>query len=577
MTKNEQLNIDADFNSEKVENEAHLISYKSKIKNILILFCSGMLFAAAFPPFNLSFIAWFGLIPLYFIVHNMTKWQAFRGGYIWGLGWSLFAFMWLREIEWIAPILLSFCFLAFFPAFWTFFIPILKRTFLIPLETQLLGYREICKYHEKSILKQILFICALSSLWCILEWIRSWIFTGLPWNFLSVTQWKNIPLIQCVEYTGTYGVSFLIVALNIGCVLTIQIWKYNFFKHKKYQRPFALIFVILLIVFAIFIGHFGKTKNQGDTTKLKVATIQGNIEQCRFATLEQALNALKTYIELGEIASYLKPDIVIFPETAVPYPYMGNYTYSQSYRQQLSNIIIKNQQSFLIGTLEINPQTEQMYNIALLLDKNAKPLDKYAKIHRVPFGEFVPLRQFIPDFIVKMIDMGRELSVGTSYKPIQIKENVFAGINICFEDVFPYISKNEVRNGANIIIVLTNDAWYPHSSESEQHLANSIFRAIETRINIIRCGNDSGSCLIQPTGEISNNDMIANPKKKSKGILTLEVDVPKNITKTFYTKYGDVFILLCIISFLFAFIKYLYIWREIKRNFNTLEPVTNAK
>ncbi len=565
MTQNNKKDIEVDnFNSDNVNNEAYLISHKSRIKNFLILIISGSLFATAFPPFNFNYVAWIGLLPLYFIVHNMTKWQAFRGGYIWGVGWSLFSFMWLREIEWIAPILLSFCFLAIFPALWCFFIPIIKRVFLIPLDIQLLGYKEISKYYEKNILKQILFICVLSSVWCLFEWVRSWIFTGLPWNFLSTTQWKNIPLIQFVEYTGTYGVSFLIVAFNIGSVLTIQMWKYNFFNHKKYQRPFPLIFVAFLIVISLLVGHYGKTKHLGETKTLSVALVQGNIEQCRFGTREQALHALDTYIQLGETASYLKTDLVIFPETAVPFPYMGNYEASYMYRQKLSEIIKKFKQPFLIGSLDVNTETKDMYNSALLLDENAKIVDKYAKIHRVPFGEFVPLRKYIPSFIVNMIDMGRELSVGKQYKPIQVKEGIFAGINICFEDVFAYISRQESLSGANLFITLTNDAWYPYSSESEQHLANAIFRAIETKTNIIRCGNDSGSCLIQPNGKISENDIIKNAKKKSKGILSVSVNVPLNNQKTFYTKYGNVFILVCFLAFLCAFIKYLYIWREIK-------------
>ena len=173
-----------------------------------------------------------------------------------------------------------------------------------------------------------------------------------------------------------------------------------------------------------------------------------------------------------------------------------------------------------------------------------------------------------------MICMGRGLSRGTSSEPVALKTNIRAGVNICFEDVFSYITRDQVRAGANILLTITNDAWYPISDEPEQHLANSIFRAIETRRPYIRCGNNNGSCVIDETGQIvdsiskhydaKSDKFIFTPNAKAEGFATFTVPVHKNPKLTFYTKYGDLFIFACIAGFIIVFAISMLKWKAKK-------------
>ena len=129
-----------------------------------------------------------------------------------------------------------------------------------------------------------------------------------------------------------------------------------------------------------------------------------------------------------------------------------------------------------------------------------------------------------------------------------------AGVSICYEDVYAYVSRNHAKNGANVLLVITNDAWYPTSSEPAQHFANSIFRTVETRLPMIRCGNLDYSAVILPNGRIAaapaEKDGRPDPAWRGRVSATLSVPVPRSPEPTFYTLYGDVFIGFCAVLFL---------------------------
>jgi len=323
-----------------------------------------------------------------------------------------------------------------------------------------------------------------------------------------------------------------------------------------------------------------KYRKANNGSRFTAAILQGDIAQCRGATDKEAKAALNKYMRLSEIALISKPDIVIWPETAVPLPYRSSHAMCLDYRFRLNTLIQKHKIPFLIGTIDfedippgVNKKAE-IYNSALLIDKNGKIADKFHKINLVPFGEFVPLSGMFP-FLVDAIGMGRQLTPGTDFSPIEIIPGVRAGIGICFEDIFPYVARNEVKKGANLLIYITNDAWYPTSSEPEQHLANSVFRAVENRRPMIRCGNNSGSCLILPNGVIADSIFVdesldKNGKKKlllakrGEGCANFIVDVRPNPPMTFYTRHGDMFILLCWAIFAYASIIALWSWRKKK-------------
>jgi apolipoprotein N-acyltransferase len=574
-------------------NEAWLVSRKKVLFDFTITIISAIFFATSFPPLNWSFAAWCSIIPLYFIVLKKRPLKAFLYGSLWGYIWMLIAFSWLREIEIIIPFLIAMIF-AGFMGVWTLFIPIFRRAVLIPLSVQLKGSEDIDKY-QPSYTREILFILSLAGLWVLLEWVRSWlIFSGFPWNNLGVSQWKNIPVIQICEYTGVYGISFLIIFFNIAMALTVSTIRKSV-EHSKYRRPIPFLLAMALLMGVVLLGsksmmkyripvREAEAKDKNEFVTFTASIIQGDIPQCRFPKGGEAENALKQYVQLTELALYNKSDIIIWPETAVPVPYRTGHEFGDLYRFEIFKLLNKAKRPIMLGSIDydfellkegVKPEEIPCYNSIMLLDKNSDNLfnvvDKYNKMHLVPFGEYTPLSKYMP-WLQKAIGMGRDLSRGKHSTIFNLKKDVRAGTNICFEDIFPEISANCAKNGANILLVLSNDAWYPTSSEPEQHLANSIFRAVETRLPMIRSGNSSASCLILPNGAIVDTvslrkDGSIDPVSPSRGYSDFKVDIPKKPKLTFHTKYPLAFIWLCAVITTAAFTHSLWIWREKKKHF----------
>lgn len=547
--------------AKRVGNEAFRISWRRKALELLALISGGIMTAVAVPDVNWSAAIWFSIIPLYWIVRFKSPGKAWLTGYIWGLASIFTGFFWLREITPAIPFMIA-PILALLPAFWSMLAAFFHLNLLYPVEIQLKGFNAVNNY-SPSPLKEFMLALVLAALWCLSEWAKAWL---LPWNFLSVSQWQNLPLIQICGYTGTYGISFLIVMVNITFAMAII----NGLKplpknipHVRLQRPLPFI-IMMFVMMAVVV--FGSNRLRHSRVALKSgvqfspALIQGDISQRRNANDAEAKEALDTYIKLSKAIIPQQPDIIIWPETAVPYPYRGDGDICRDYRFQLYSMIQDSGIPCLIGTVEFEElpagttRPAGITNAALMLDASGTPGAKYEKIKRVPFGEYVPFRQFLPEWLVKMADMGRDLTPGKSFEPLLIAPGVKAGMSICFEDVFDCIAREETRRGANLLLVISNDAWYPTSSEPTQHLANAVFRTVETGLPMLRVGNNSASCLINPNGEITDclmNKTLLNGKRvvapelrgRASGVFTIMLELqPK---PTFYTRFGNLFIALC--------------------------------
>ncbi|MBR7104797.1 MAG: apolipoprotein N-acyltransferase [Lentisphaeria bacterium] len=510
----------------------------------LLCFAGGCLYAAALPPFNLTCLAAFCLVPLLFVLHRAGTKAAFFYGWVWGMGWALFAFRFLREIEAIVPFLIA-PVLSLWPAVFAGAVPFLRSNTLdmegtLPAKKQSAG-------------KVLLYALELSVLFVLLEWTRSRLF---PWNDFSVTLWKVPVLLQIAVWTGHYGVNFLVLLANTA-------WAALLIYRSK--TVFCLLTGVILLAAA---AGFYRLKNPPPvkTADFSPALIQGNLSQRRHATLEQAAEALEIYA--GTTKALLdkgaRPHLVIWPEGAVPIPFYTAYDLSRYpqttaygrlaalYQQTVKELCRSRQVPFLIGALDFDNSTGSTApgatNSALLFDETGTLRTKYDKLHRVPFGEYIPFRRYLPGFLIRCIDMGRDLVPGKNANPIVLSEKFRAGTAVCYEGVFSYVIRHFARRGANVLIVLSNDAWYPRSSEPEQHLANAVLRAVETALPMIRCGNNGGSGVVMPDGSFR----IIDPTGKSprpellrcRAAEVITVPVPLDPPRTFYTRYGEWFILL---------------------------------
>lgn len=557
------------------------------VTEYFLLAASGAFCAVIFPAVGWSFFAWFTLIPLFLTIRNTSGRGAFLRGLVWGWFWSFCSFFWLREIAVPIPFVLAFV-LGLFPAFWALFTNFLWKNLAWSPEIRLKGAEvRDSRLPFASMPLAFLFLFADASAWCILEWLRGWITTGLPWNYLGTALWRNLPFIQICEFTGIFGVSFLIAFFNLALALS-SIQLIEGFKHKKYCRPYPVFAALLLAAGNILLGtHLFKihAPSPGKTRPEAIGVVQCDMSQRRFATEEQAREALSVCISLSEkllrenertkniIPTDGAPDrslkLIVWPETAVPYAYAGGSPVAEEYRAKLGTLIDRYHIPFLVGSIDfqVYPRPDgktdyDIYNAALLIDRSGGSIaDRYYKIHRVPFGEYVPYGDTFP-ILTRLTGMGRNLSAGTRFHPIELFPGVRAGVSICYESVFPKISRGHVLNGANLLLIISNDAWYPTSSEPDQHFVNGLFRAVETRLPLLRSGNSNYTVLISPRGEILDS---LPGKGRDPGIRTrtagvFHVPVPLDHKPTFYTVHGNLFIAFCGILFLCALVKAFANW-----------------
>ena len=576
------------------EELAFRVSWRRTARDLIVLALTGAALTLAFPGVGFQPAAWVCIAPLLWLCFDVSKRRAFAYGMTWGYFWSLTSTFFLREINIAIPFVFA-AVLGVFCAFWAMLVPAGCRNLLYPPEVRVRGAAAVAAYPRFRPGDEILAMFTLAAWWVILEWIRSWIFTGFPWNLLAATQWRNINLIQICEYTGIYGLSFLVILVNIAVFFTAKDML-TVVRGAKYRRPWAL-YAALAIVAAAACSSFGVWKKYNrvyapeNVTEYTVGVVQPDLSQRRAGGEESTREALEVCAGLSEglIADKKAAEgilstfdgvtvappplqLIVWPETAVPAAYYGGGLIGTEYRSRVRRLIRESATPFLIGTLtydNIRSNTEyDAYNSALLLKEfpltggniryDADMADRYDKVHIVPFGEFIPLNDRFP-IIGKLVGMGRNLTPGKAFRPLDLAQDVRAGVMICYEDVFAYAARELVRNGANFLLVITNDAWYPTSTEPEQHYANAILRTVETRLPMLRCGNSNYSVLIDQFGRtVDSVTKQLNPEtgmfeltpwEQKSAAAAMTVKVPKRYTPTFYVKYGNVFVMLLWVVF----------------------------
>ncbi len=602
------------------EKEARFLAFRSSWKgtlaDLMLLALAGCYFTTAFPGVDFSLAAWTGIIPLIALCAGRSVKRAALYGFVFGYFWSLTACFFLREISIFIPFVFAAVLGAFIAGFGAL-IPFFFRYILYPEDIRSGGYRSMKEFYKFAPWAEILCSFSLAGWWTILEWIRSWIFTGFPWNLAAATQWQNNSLIQICEFTGIYGVSFLVVLINISAYFALRGFRYSF-PQGRYKRPWAFLASITLCLTAYWVGSqtykWRKAETSRENTRyLAMGVIQphllrdGNetltlvqqdigrgyraLEDCR--ELTEKLIAEDKVLKSGAVAEaaamsgtspipnhfssadqlkdVLPLDLIVWPESAVPSMYYSGSLLAGEYRKTVRKLLKDSGVPMILGTITVdNVKSNEEYDIlnsALMLrlpekQNAADPFfDKaevYSKVHLVPFGEFIPFNDKFP-VIGETFGMGRNMTEGKKFHPLTVKDRMKAGILICYEDVFPYTAREQVKAGANFLLVITNDAWYPTSLEPVQHYANSVFRTIETRLPMVRCGHSDYSVLIDSHGNLVDSifrrtdpetgELLPDPGRKGAGAAKFIVPVPKKHTQTFYTRYGNVFVFFCWLLF----------------------------
>ena len=242
---------------------------------------------------------------------------------------------------------------------------------------------------------------------------------------------------------------------------------------------------------------------------------------------------IERHQKLSRKALYPDTRLLIWPESSTPFYFQSE----KDYQEAIFDIIRDKDVFLLLGSpsMEVREGRLYNYNSAFLLSPLQKVAGKYDKIHLVPYGEYIPLKHFFP-FINKMVAGIGDFSSGDSISLLGLPEASF-GVLICYEIIFPDLTRRFVKQGAQFLVNITNDAWFGKTSAPHQHLSMAVVRAIENRRYIARAANTGISAFIDATGEIKSASALF-----TESFLTGTIGIMD--MKTFYTTYGDVFALI---------------------------------
>jgi len=526
----------------------------SRTKNILSAFCSGLLLFAATPGTpGLAWLAWIALVPLLRSCRTATSpgnaaWLGLAAGMTFfplTLSWITIVLGTYGHLEWwvsgAALLLLSLymsLFLALFTAGCRWFAPHLPLAWTAP------------------------------PLWVALDMLRGKLFSGFPWLDLGYTQFHSAVPLQVADLFGHHGVTFLIVLANAMVLSGLNLVLAGPSPPPKESAPGREILTVilpagLLLIAALFYGAWRQqqvTDLCREAETITATVVQGNIPQEQKWSPAFQRQTVNRYLALSEaaLAAPQPPSLLIWPETALPFYPLE----SPLFVEMIDRLVHRHRVNLLVGAPHRERPTPneppRYFNSAFLMEPSDYPLSgmhlplsasppmgriagRYDKQHLVPFGEYIPLRTILPS-LAPVVETIGDFTPGLSTGPIAC-QNARIGVLICFESIFPELARREARRGANLLVNITNDAWFGRSNAPWQHLSMATFRAVETRRSLARAANAGISGCIDPLGRpVSLSQLFTADTKTAR--------LPLLTTETAFVRYGHHFPTLCLLALL---------------------------
>ncbi|HSE21601.1 MAG TPA: apolipoprotein N-acyltransferase [Pyrinomonadaceae bacterium] len=480
---------------------------------------TSVLLILSFPDFSLAFLAWFALVPLLIaIVCQPSSIKAFI------LGWASGGIFFYVSCYWLTysmihygglPVVVAYLLLlpggivmGLFPAGFAAAITILvKRWGAIGLSLA-------------------------PFIWSSTEWLRLET-TGQLWNALGYSQagLLNNYLIQPASWGGVYAVGFLILCVNAAIALIVV----------SRTKKTLLTSVVLLAVVAASVVVSNRAKPVtplSDAPSLYVVAVQPNVPMNPIKTAEETNDLLERHITLSKrgLAAFPNdgvPRLVIWPESPMNFTYASD----KEFQTLTANFTTSNHTSLILNSLEPAPN-DGGFNSALLINEEGRLISQYDKIRLLPFGEYVPLPQWLPGASLIRGLVG-DFTPGTHYTVMPVG-SVRAGVFICIESAYPSIARRLSHDGAGLLINISNDGYLGPTAVMKQHLSNAVFRAVENRREILRVTN-SGI-----TADITTDGLVQQPTEAFQpDVRTWKINATTART-SFYTHYGDVFVVACL-------------------------------
>jgi len=485
---------------------------------------AGLALALSFHKTNVAGLAW--VAPGLMLVAARGG-RTFWLGYLAGFTHYLVSLSWLLQIPVrFYPILgwVALCvYLALYPAAWVW----LVSRFAV----------EVSSWWRRT-----LFALFAATAWVAMEMAVARVFTGFPWNLLGASQQKLLPLNQLASFTGVYGVSFLAVWISVSLVHALDALRTSPARRHVWLKDLAWP---LLVVAAVYAWGLHEIRSQPRPEReVRVALIQPAIPQTMIWNPAESETRFAELIHLTEAALTNQPQLVIWPEAALPSPVRAD----PEAQRAIVRLAVTNRVWFIIGSddFDFRGTNEIHFNSSFLVTPRGEFISTYRKRRLVIFGEYVPLIDYLP-FVKYLTPISGGFTAGEAPVTFDLGEvNAKTSVLICFEDVFPHYAREHARADIDFLVNITNDGWFRESAAHWQHAASAAFRAIENGVPLVRCANNGISCWIDRFGGLHDVFFDGDRDVYRAGFKIVRVPIAATRTRTFYSQHGDVFGWVCV-------------------------------
>jgi apolipoprotein N-acyltransferase len=491
-----------------------------------------LLAVISFPPFEMPQFAYAMLVPGVYWAYlkprlKLYAWTIFAAQ---AVAWTIIL-GWLHHVTWGGLFLLG-PFVGAWIGVWY-----LAAWWIVP---RMIG---------RPTLTRLVALLGLAAVWVLIEWTRTWLLGGFPWLPLAASQWKMVSMLQIAAYTGALGVSFVVVAVNLG----FAAYAHRLFREGakglgKRSQEFFLALFLVIVCFSVQLQET-YSRVRFNVPFARVAFVQPYIAQDLKWDPAKGPGILQVLEEQTLAAATSRPDVILWPEASTPLALRGDAN-AANFAGALAS---RARTPLVAGSIAIEDAgtpRERWFNGAFLVTPDGGvQKDYYAKRQLVPFGEFVPLRPVL-GWLSKFVPIGDDFARGLDSAPLVVplreKPAVFGPL-ICYEDIYPDLARRSVIAGAEVLAVLTNNGWFGEGGAAYQHAAHSVLRAVETRRPVLRCGNGGWSGWIDEFGLVREEIKSDAGTIYFRGTRTLAIQRDKRWIgqESFYVAHGDWFVALC--------------------------------
>jgi apolipoprotein N-acyltransferase len=500
----------------------------SRSFDYLLAVASGVFLTVSFPKFGHPAVGWIALAPLLVALadraHGTSPFRIanefrmagngphpFLLGLVTGLIYFTGTLYWITHVMavygglsgWVAVLInaLLIAYLALFPA-----------AFAVILHRTLVSYGPAA-------------LMAAPVVWVATELGRTYLLTGFPWVLLGYSQASVLPVAQLASLFGVYGVSMLVAAVSAALAL---------FAVSRRLVPAIVIFSTVLAVAAWGSWRAARSDWTREGERIRVGLIQGNVDQGEKWNPARASDIFHSYLRMTRQAIGEGAELVLWPESSTPFFFEEDRAAADMVR----SIAREARVPILLGSDQIDWRVDgnerlpdKYYNAAFLVRADGATAGSYRKMHLVPFGEYVPLKELL-FFAGPLVEAVGPFSAGTDAALLPVNDHPVS-VAICYEVVYPNLIRQFVRRGSELLTTITNDAWFGRTSAPHQHFAQASMRAIEEGRYLVRSANTGISGIVDPYGRVLEKTGIFQS-----AVLVGEARFLR--TSTFYARHGDV-------------------------------------